>query len=236
MITRQANSLLYPKWVYGLASAGFILRVAKQIRLQSRPFHRQPTMEKTITEVKPGSFVFEQRHALADDVCGEMIRRFEEHATEQYPGRIGQTHEHDPSIKRSTDLVLSGKAHWQDLDRELYRSLNRALAEFKRSYPFFEAPFKDNGYAIQRTDAGEFYHWHIDGGSHEFAMRQLVAIWYLNEPQGEGGETEFRYQDLRIRPETGKLLLFPPFWTHLHRGKTLSAGSKYIATTWVVFA
>jgi len=31
-------------------------------------------------------------------------------------------------------------------------------------------------------------------------------------------------------------LLFPPFWTHLHRGRTLVGGSKYIATTWVVFA
>ncbi|MGD2171521.1 MAG: 2OG-Fe(II) oxygenase [Gammaproteobacteria bacterium] len=193
-------------------------------------------MEETITEVKSGSFVFEQRGALATDICAEMIRRFEAHGAEQYHGRIGQTRDLDQSIKRSTDLVLSGKPHWQDLDRELFRSLSRALAEFKQKFTFFDGPFKDNGYAIQRTDAGEFYHWHIDGGSHEFAMRQLVAIWYLNEPDGDGGETEFKYQQISIRPETGKLLLFPPFWTHLHRGKTLAGGSKYIATTWVVFA
>jgi len=192
--------------------------------------------DNTIQEIRPGSFVFEQRDALATDICGEMIRRFEAHEAEQYPGRIGQSRDLDQSIKRSTDLVLSGKPHWQDLDRELFRSLNRALAEFKRTFTFFDGPFKDNGYAIQRTDAGEFYHWHIDGGSHEFAMRQLVAIWYLNEPDGDGGETEFKYQQIRVRPETGKLLLFPPFWTHLHRGKTLVGGNKYIATTWVVFA
>jgi len=192
--------------------------------------------ENTIVETRPGSFVFEQRGALPADVCAEMIRRFEEYAAEKYPGRVGQTHDFDQSIKRSTDLVLSGKPHWQDLDRELFRSLSHALAEFKQSFAFFDGPFKDNGYAIQRTDAGEFYHWHIDGGSHEFAMRQLVAIWYLNQPEGDGGETEFRYQDVSIRPETGKLLLFPPFWTHLHRGKTLELGRKYIATTWVVFA
>ncbi len=195
-----------------------------------------PTLKNTIIEVKPGSFVFEQHGALGSDVCAEMIRRFEEYADEQYPGRIGQTRDLDASIKRSTDLVISGKPHWQDLDRELFRSLNRALAEFKQGFDFFDGPFKDNGYAIQRTDAGEYYHWHIDGGSHEFALRQLVAIWYLNEPGGDGGETEFGYQDISIRPETGKLLLFPPFWTHRHRGKTLASGRKYIATTWVVFA
>ena len=192
--------------------------------------------DNTILEIRPGSFVFEQHSALAADICAEMISRFEAHEAEQYPGRIGQTRDLDQSIKRSTDLVLSGKPHWQDLDRELFRSLNRALAEFKQTFSFFDGPFKDNGYAIQRTDTGEFYHWHIDGGSHEFAMRQLVAIWYLNEPDGEGGETEFKYQQIRVRPETGKLLLFPPFWTHLHRGCTLLGGRKYIATTWVVFA
>ena len=193
-------------------------------------------MEKTIFEVKPGSFVFEKRNALGRDICGEMIERFERNPDEQYPGRIGQTMQLDDSIKRSTDLVISGKQHWHDLDRELFRSLNRALSEFKQYYPFFAGPFKDNGYALQRTNAGEFYHWHIDGGSHEFAMRQLVAIWYLNDLDGEGGQTEFKYQDIQIQPEAGKLVLFPPFWTHLHRGKTLQSGSKYIATTWVVFA
>ncbi|MDH3389129.1 MAG: 2OG-Fe(II) oxygenase [Gammaproteobacteria bacterium] len=193
-------------------------------------------MQKTIFEVKPGSFVFEQSRALPRDVCAEMIARFEKYRDEQYPGRIGQTMGYDDSIKRSTDLAISGKPHWRDLDRELFRSLNRALSEFKQYYPFFAGPFKDNGYAIQRTDAGEFYRWHIDGGSHEFAMRQLVAIWYLNSLENQGGETEFRYQDIQITPEAGKLVLFPPFWTHLHRGKTLQSGNKHIATTWVVFA
>lgn len=193
-------------------------------------------MEKTIFEVRPGCFIFEKRDALARDICAEMIARFERNQEEQYPGRIGQTMQLDDSIKRSTDLVISGKQHWQDLDRELFRSLNRALSEFKLDYPFFAGPFKDNGYALQRTDAGEFYHWHIDGGSHEFAMRQLVALWYLNDVAGDGGQTEFKYQEVSVQPETGKLILFPPFWTHLHRGKTLQSGRKYIATTWVVFA
>ena len=51
-----------------------------------------------------------------------------------------------------------------------------------------------------------------------------------------GGETEFLHQGLKIQPERGKLILFPPFWTHEHRGVTLHAGVKYIATTWVCFA
>jgi len=194
------------------------------------------TESKTIIEVKPNSFIFEKHNALPLDICQEMIRRFEADTAGQYKGRVGQLANEETSIKRSTDLVTSGKENWKDLDNELFRSLGNAIKEFRETYPFFKGPFKDNGYAIQRTDPGEFYHWHIDGGSHEFAMRQLVAVWYLNDVTGPGGETEFSYQQIKVKPEAGKLCLFPPFWTHEHRGATLQQGVKFIATTWVVFA
>jgi len=191
---------------------------------------------ETILEVKPNTFIFEKKNALPLDVCKEMIRRFEECEDEQYEGHIGQTVEKDRSIKRSTDLVTSGKENWKDIDKELFRSLGTVIKELRETFPFFKGPFKDMGYAIQRTNPGEFYHWHIDGGSHEFSDRQLVAVWYLNDVEGPGGETEFSYQQVKIKPEAGKAALFPPFWTHEHRGVTLEKGVKYIATTWVVFA
>lgn len=195
-----------------------------------------PTLPYRLSEITPGSFLYEIPHALTPDLCSEIIRRFEQSTDEQYPGRVGQRAEEQQSIKRSTDLVVSGKPLWQDIDTYLFRSLSAALKEFKKLFPFFSAGFKDMGYALQRTQAGEYYHWHIDGGSHEFSQRQLVAIWYLNDVPGPGGATEFKSQNIKVRPEQGKLLLFPPFWTHEHRGGILESGVKYIATTWVVFA
>lgn len=191
---------------------------------------------QTIKEVKPNSFVFEKPNALAKDFCADVIARFENDEEGQYKGRIGQQANEDNSIKKSTDLVVSGKEHWKDVDKTLFQSLGRAILEFRETYPFFKGPFKDMGYGVQRTDPGEHYHWHIDGGSHDFSHRQLVAIWYLNDVAGPGGETEFLFQDIKITPELGKLILFPPFWTHEHRGVTLDKGVKYLATTWVVFA
>lgn len=190
----------------------------------------------TIFEVKPDTFIFEKRNSIPPDACEEMIRRFEHYKEDQYQGRIGQMAKEDQSIKKSTDLVVSNKEHWKDVDRGLFSSLGIAIKEFRETYPYFKGPFKDMGYAIQRTRPGEHYHWHIDGGSHEFSQRQLVAVWYLNDVQGPGGETEFLYQDVKVKPEQGKLLLFPPFWTHEHRGVTLEKGVKYIATTWIIFA
>ena len=191
---------------------------------------------KSIREVKPHSFIFEKPNALPDFLCDDMVERFEQAEDEQYLGRIGQTFTEDRSIKKSTDLVVSGKPQWKDVDNNLFRSLGLALKEFREHFEYFKGPFKDNGYALQRTQAGEHYHWHIDGGSHDFAERQLVAVWYLNDVPGPGGETEFLFQDIKITPQKGKLILFPPFWTHEHRGVTLQKGVKYIATTWVVFA
>jgi Rps23 Pro-64 3,4-dihydroxylase Tpa1-like proline 4-hydroxylase len=191
---------------------------------------------RTIVEIRPDTFIFEKRKALSAPLCQRAIERFESHQNEQYEGRIGQLAEHDRRVKRSTDLVVSGKPHWKDVDQALFRSMGEAILEFREHFPYFKGPFKDMGYAIQRTRPGEYYHWHIDGGSHQFSQRQLVAVWYLNDVDGPGGETEFLYQGIKITPEQGKLLLFPPFWTHEHRGATLQQGVKYIATTWVVFA
>lgn len=191
---------------------------------------------QTINEVKPNSFVFEKPNALGPAFCADVISRFEIDQEGQYKGRVGQLADKDRGIKKSTDLVVSGKEHWKDVDRNLFQSLGKAVLEFRETYPFFKGPFKDMGYGLQRTNPGEHYHWHIDGGSHDFSHRQLVAIWYLNDVTGPGGETEFLFQDIKIKPELGKLILFPPFWTHEHRGVTLEAGVKYIATTWVVFA
>lgn len=189
-----------------------------------------------LCEVKPGSHIYVAEHALSAAFCDDVIKRFENAASEQYQGRIGQQEQENLQIKQSTDLVVSGKPHWQDVDRTLFASLATALTTMRTNHSFFQGRFKDYGYAIQRTNPGEFYHWHVDGGSHSFADRQLVAIWYLNHVSGPGGETEFKHQGIAIKPETGKLLLFPPFWTHEHRGVTLEKGVKYIATTWVLFA
>ena len=192
-------------------------------------------IEKRLIEVKPGSFIFEFNNSLSEDNCIDIMKRFEESESDHYEGRVGQTFEKNTNIKKSTDMVVSGNDDWKDVDQLLFTSLSKALSSVKKQYDFFSGPFMDIGYAVQRTQSGEYFHWHIDSGSHQFSDRQLVAIWYLNNVKGPGGETEFLNQEVKIKPEMGKLILFPPFWTHEHRGVTLKQGTKYIATTWIVF-
>jgi predicted 2-oxoglutarate/Fe(II)-dependent dioxygenase YbiX len=190
----------------------------------------------TLREVKPLSFIYEIPGALPGDVCREIIRRFEEKTDQQNAGRIGSGQAEESSIKKTTDIYISGREDWKDLDRLLRQSLGNAVLEVAKQFPFFGANrFRDLGYNLQRYRPGEFYHWHVDSGPGEFMTRQLVALWYLNGVEA-GGETEFALQDIKVAPEEGKLVLFPPFWTHIHRAVTVEKGVKYIATTWVCFA
>jgi predicted 2-oxoglutarate/Fe(II)-dependent dioxygenase YbiX len=192
--------------------------------------------KSTLREVTPHSFIFEKTAALPDFLCEKMIERFEAQQAEQYQGRAGSAQQANESLKKTTDLVVSGKPHWQDVDNNLFRSLALALQEFRAQFPYFAnmQRFQDQGYNLQRYQAGEYYHWHVDADHMALAARQLVALWYLNDVE-EGGETEFLYQQTSIRPKQGTLVLFPPFWTHEHRAKTVAKGVKYIATTWITF-
>ncbi len=190
-----------------------------------------------LRELKPHTFIYEVENALSDELCDEMVARFEANPEQQHNGRIGQGADEEQSIKRSTDLRITGRSNWNDIDTKLFESISEALSQLSAEFPFFAVnQFQDKGYQLQRTNEGEFYHWHIDGGPGEFSQRQLVAIWYLNDVDGPGGTTDFALQEISVKPQRGKLVLFPPFWTHIHRNATLEKGVKYIATTWVCFS
>ena len=192
---------------------------------------------KNIKEIKPNSFIFEYENALPDFLCDDMVTRFEANPDDQYKGRVGADVKANSGLKKTTDIAITGKPHWNDVNNNLFRSLSLALKEFGEVYPYFShlSRFGDKGYNLQRYQSGEYYHWHVDGDSPALAPRQLVALWYLNDMGEKGGETAFLYQDVKVTPTKGTLILFPPFWTHEHRARVVGEGAKYIATTWVVF-
>ena len=88
------------------------------------------------------------------------------------------------------------------------------------------------------ADQGGYPYWHcelypqLDRGE---ALHRVV-LWtiYLNETFQEG-ETEFLYQNRKIAPRTGSLLIAPTAFTHTHRGNMPKGGDKYIATSWILF-
>jgi hypothetical protein len=90
---------------------------------------------------------------------------------------------------------------------------------------------------MQRTGPGGGYHvWHGEQGPGTQANRVVVYMLYLNGLDGEGGETEFLYQKLRIKPEENLMLFWPASYTHAHRGNpVLGETHKYIVTGWFYY-
>ena len=86
--------------------------------------------------------------------------------------------------------------------------------------------------------SGGYHHWHSEifprDAQCEVLHRVLLYMFYLNDV-AEGGETEFFYQQRKLQPKRGTLVIAPAGFTHTHKGHVPRSGDKYIATSWVMF-
>lgn len=93
---------------------------------------------------------------------------------------------------------------------------------------------------LQWYSAGEggYPYWHCElyprDARAETLHRHLLWTLYLNDGFEEG-ETEFLFQQRKIEPRTGSLLIAPTAFTHTHRGNRPQNGDKFIATSWILF-
>lgn len=89
-----------------------------------------------------------------------------------------------------------------------------------------------------RAGEGGYPYWHCElyprDGQGETLHRHLLWTLYLNDGFDEG-ETEFLFQQRKVVPRTGSLLIAPTAFTHTHRGNRPQRGDKFIATSWILF-
>ena len=216
--------------------------------------------------------VFE--NALSREQCAAFIARFEQ-GREYGPGHIGSGY--FPDMKDSSDLMISGRQGWQDVENAINQAVLGGLIRYVRQYRYallapmmlaiqdpktgeqrriqpedfdqmddaamqrlLTATFRPGFINIQRYTAGKggYPYWHCEhypkDAQCETLHRTLLWTVYLNDGF-EAGETEFFYQQRKIAPKTGSLLIAPTSFTHTHRGNTPVGGDKYIATSWVLF-
>jgi hypothetical protein len=106
--------------------------------------------------------------------------------------------------------------------------------------PLLQTCLRPGAINLQWYTAGEggYPYWHCelyprDAGC-ETLHRHLLWTLYLNDDFDEG-ETEFLFQQRKIVPRTGSLLIAPTAFTHTHRGNRPQRGDKFIATSWILF-
>lgn len=89
-----------------------------------------------------------------------------------------------------------------------------------------------------RQASGGYHHWHSEiyprDAAGETLHRVLLFMFYLNTVE-DGGETAFFYQDRKISPRAGRMVIAPAGFTHTHKGHVPLSGDKYIVTSWILF-
>jgi len=143
----------------------------------------------------------------------------------------------DTNIKKTTDFHLKNNSSeiWTQIDKKLYEGLNKCLSKYRNKYEAFKifTEISDTGFQVQHYIKNEgFYIYHHDFLVDKEKYRILTFLFYLNDVD-EGGETEFLYNRLKVKPKTGKCILFPASWTFPHRANIPLSNDKFIVTGWL---
>ncbi|RLV58346.1 2OG-Fe(II) oxygenase [Parashewanella curva] len=109
-----------------------------------------------------------------------------------------------------------------------------------RAMPLVKYLYRSGTINIQHYLKGQggYHHWHSEQFpqlQHNEALHRVVLyMFYLNDVE-EGGETEFFYQQRKIKPKKGTMIIAPAGFTHTHKGHVPLSNDKYIATSWIMF-
>lgn len=186
--------------------------------------------------------------SLSNELCSDIIEKYKNENGNHYEGVMGGGL--DKNVKDTRDFVIPANDLWESINDTLSYELHKNLKTYiqkindkpnfhkEENYGmdfkhFPEKLYQSYHYMIHKysKQIGK-YVYHDDSTFETDKTRVIAFIWYLNEVE-EGGETEFFGGSFRVKPETGKLLLFPSVWTFPHRGNIPISSDKYIITGWL---
>lgn len=168
-------------------------------------------------------------------LCEQLLERFEQLSQCRTANGRGFRRGLEESAWTELNLNLHGTAEIvKTLDALVDQGLHQYNLDVGASIPIPNSP-KRADYILKRYRAGgrERFQLHFDS-IYEVSNRYLVFLWYLNDVPG-GGQTVFPDQRLAVKPEQGRLLIFPPYWMFPHAGEPPVDGDKFILSTYLLF-
>ena len=177
--------------------------------------------------------------AATPEFCEMMIEKYEADNRKK-AAQIGPEGATDTTVRSSVNLEMNCLSDWRtvvdDIRTMIYTRLPKYLDDIHTdiSKSLFQGGY-DSSYSLLKYLPNTVgYTWHNyfmwDDFSPRNGVRTVTWLFYLNEC--DGGETEFIWGK-KIKPEVGKLVLFPSCWTFVHRGLPINSGEKYLAVGWL---
>lgn len=205
------------------------------------------------------SFIKTYPNALSDEACDAIMDQFWKDDWLHMPGRT--TAGVDPNKKESLEIginpeLLNYNKTWHDLMQPFLKALEKCVGEYSdetggKKNSGFPGKYKEHigieyqerwtlhsTYNIQYYKPTQGYkEWHTEVVGTPYTLeRMLVFMLYLNtiEPKYKGG-TDFYYQKHTEYAEKGKMVIWPPYWTHVHRSQISPKKEKAIITGWFTY-
>jgi len=192
-----------------------------------------------MSEIYLGERSFIKTYQIDDlAICNQVIK-FWQDSREKIPGTNYNSYGDVIVNKKIKDSIDVGVPPNNDIPifQEFIKHLQLAVDEYIKEYDMcnWSGPWR-----IVETSAIQYYPpgggykvWHCERGvaGYPISTRHLAWMTYLNDVE-EGGETEFYYQNVKVKPKKGLTLIWPADWTHTHRGIVAPNEEKYIITGW----
>ena len=140
------------------------------------------------------------------------------------------------SHDRYMAMYIEGAYQNNGINNIIAKSIKEHIEKYKEENPELNLldkwVIRDN-YNLQKYSTGGGYHiLHCENyntGKHRTNI--LAWMYYLNTVR-EGGGTYFANFDLTVNAVEGRLVIWPAYWTHFHKGIVSKTYEKYIATGW----
>lgn len=136
--------------------------------------------------------------------------------------------------KYSTNTsIRSSKNYVSDTEPLILEKVKKYIYECTDEYcsKYSTSVTKNIDLGLLKYEEGEEYKYHSDSA---FAFYRTVScLIYLNPSEYEGGETDFKYLGVRIKPDIPKLVLFPSNFIYNHAALPVTNGTKYVIVGWM---
>jgi hypothetical protein len=173
-------------------------------------------------------------NAIPSSLCQNFINYYEKHKELQ---NINGKGKYDYLVNsRWTEINIIKHLPKGDLQQ-----FSNIMLDYKERYekecglPPLPPPqgFADMRLKKYETNNEDCFEIHYDNYG-PVSNRYLVFLWTLNTV-AEGGETDFVDLDISLKPEEGRLVIFPPYWMYRHQAKIPISEPKYIINTFAVW-
>ena len=180
---------------------------------------------KEWTDKVMDNFIQVYDDVIGVDLCKQLIAMFEE-CEHQHENISLQGH------RSFTQITLQNHDDWKPFSEALqpvfFQYVSKYCKDANVTDTMFPEKFAFEQFRLKRYLPNDFDQFkdHVDVGNYNSARRFLVFFLYLDD--NEAGHTTFPQWDIAVQPKAGRILMFPPMWTHLHAGTKPIEKPKYI--------